>query len=207
MKPYSWILIGFTLLAMACEQKPDNLKLLDEFVVSTNYDPDADFNTYATYAIPTDTIGFASNNSRDTIITHSKSDFPRPVLQAIQASLDARGYQRVDRKASPDLGVNVTLANDFNVFQQVVYPGGYGGYYGGYYGYSGWYYQPYVNTYAYNTGVLVIEIIDLKNRTPDNKVKIIWNSYMGDVYSSLDYLQQSKDAISQAFEQSGYLKR
>jgi hypothetical protein len=205
MKRYSWILIGLTVLAMACEQKPDNLKLVDEFVVSTNYDPDAQFSSYTTYAIPDDTIGFSSNQVNDTILTYKDSDFPRIVLQALRAQIDDRGYTRVSRKANPDIGVNVTLVNDFNLFQQVVYPGGYygGGYYGGYYGYGGgYYYQPYVNTYAYNNGVLIIELIDLKNRTPDNKVKVIWNCYMGDVYSTIDLVKQTQDGIVQAFKQS-----
>lgn len=205
MKRYSLILIGATLLlGAACEPKPDNLKLLDEFVVSTNYDPQADFESYATYAIPDDTIGFSSNNSLDTIIVQRESDFPRPVLEAIRAQLNTRGYQRVDRTANPDLGINVTLVNDYNLFQQVVYPGGY---YSGYYGYGSWYYQPYINTYAYNTGVLIIEIVDLKNKTPDNKVKIIWNCYMGDVYSSFDPVQQAEDGIEQSFIQSPYVER
>ena len=64
---------------------------------------------------------------------------------------------------------------------------------------------PYINTYAYNTGALVVEIVDLKNVTPDGKVKVIWNAYMGDLYSALDYTQQSLEAIDQAFVQSNYL--
>ena len=62
-----------------------------------------------------------------------------------------------------------------------------------------------MNTYAYNTGVLIIELVDLKNRTPDNKVKVVWDAYLGDVYSTIDRLKQSEDAINQAFIQSPYL--
>jgi hypothetical protein len=215
MKRYSWILLGgLALLGAACEQKPDNLKLTDQFVVSTNDDPDANFSSYATYAIPDDTIGFYSNNSNDTILTSKDSDLPDVVLEALRNEIETRGYTRVARNATPDLGINVTLANDFNVFQQVIYPGGYGGYpggyggyYGGYYGYSGWYYQPYVNTVAYNTGVIIIEIIDLKNRTPDNKVKVVWTAYMGDVYSSVNWVKQTQEGVTRAFDQSPRVQR
>jgi hypothetical protein len=105
----------------------------------------------------------------------------------------------------------VAVINDFNVFQQVVYPGGYGGYGSGYYypyyyGY-GSYYAPYVNTYTSNTGVLLIEVVDLKNKTADNKVKAIWTANMGDVYSTIDLLKQAKEAINQAFIQSPYLDK
>ena len=71
-----------------------------------------------------------------------------------------------------------------------------------YYGYGSYYSYPYVNTYAYNTGALVVEIVDLKNVTPDNKVKVIWNAYMGDVYSAIDLIEQSsKQLIRLLFNQ------
>ena len=203
--------MGLALLgAAACEQKPDNMKLVDQYVVSTNYDAEANFGSYATFAIPDDTIGFSSNNSNDTILTAKDSDFPGIVLDALRGQLEDRNYDRVSRKANPDLGVNVTLVNDFNIFQQVVYPGGYygGGYYGGYYGYGGgYYYQPYVNTQIYNNGVLIIELVDLKNRTPDNKVKVVWNCYMGDIYTRINLQKQTEEGIVQSFKQSPYLQR
>lgn len=200
------LLAGF---GWACQTEPDSAELIDQMVVSTNFDPEADFTTYVTYAIPTDTIGFVSNNSDDTIITSPESTYPRHVLNNIKANLDARGYTRVDRDQDPDLGVNVMVVNDFNIFQEIVYPNYYGGYpgnyYSGYYGYGSYYYYPYVNTYAYNTGVLIIEIVDLKNRTPDNKVKVVWDAYLGDVYSTIDRVAQTEDAIEQAFIQSPYI--
>ena len=195
-------------LSWSCQTEPDSEKLIDQLVVSTNFDPEAEFSAYTTYALPTDTIGFISNNSADTIIVSPESTFPRAVLTAIRQNLDDRGYTRVARNQSPDVGVNVMVINDFNMFQEVVYPGGYGypgSYYSGYYGYGSYYYYPYVNTYAYNTGVLVIELVDLKNRTPDNKVKVVWDAYLGDVYSTVDRLAQTEEAIQQAFVQSPYL--
>jgi hypothetical protein len=201
------ILSGF---AWGCQTGPDSAELIDQMVVSTNYDPEANFSVYATYAIPTDTIGFVSNSSSDTIITSPESTFPRQVLSVIRENLDARGYTRVNRNDNPDLGVNVMVVNDYNVFQEIVYPDYYGypgSYYSGYYGYGGYYSYPYVNTYAYNTGVLIIEVVDLKNRTPDNKVKVVWDAYLGDVYSTIDRLAQSTEAIHQAFNQSPYLEK
>ena len=191
-----------------CYPEPDSKELFDELVVSTNYDPEADFGSYVTYAIPTDTIGLVSNQTQDTIITGR--DFPRPVLQTIQSAMDARGYSRVGRNENPDIGVNVVVVNDFNVFQQIVYPDPYffpGSYYPGYYGYSSWYYYPYVNTYTYNTGVLIIELVDLKNKTPDNKVRVVWNAYLGDIYSTIELVNQTVDGIDQAFAQSPYIGR
>jgi hypothetical protein len=203
MKKLLVVLFIATML-MSCQSEPDNLLLLDELVVSTNYDPSATFGSYATYAIPTDTIGFISSSSNDTILVSSAENgyYPREVLEQVMQNLNDRQYTRVARNENPDLGVNVYVVQDLNISQQVIYPNYYYPYY---YGYGSYYSYPYVNTYAYNTGALVVEIVDLKNVTIDNKVKVIWNASMGDVYSTLDLLDQSVKAIDQAFAQSNYL--
>ncbi len=204
MKNLIFVLVVVVTLA-GCQSEPDSLKLFDELVVSTNYDTKAVFGAYTTYAIPTDTIGFVSNtNPNDTILV-SRADndyYPRRVLERVMTNMNDRQYNRVGRNENPDLGVNVYVVRDFNLFQQVVYPNYY---YPSYYGYGSYYSYPYINTYAYNTGALVVEIVDLKNVTPDNKVKVIWNAYMGDVYSTIDLIDQSTKAIDQAFIQSNYL--
>jgi len=203
----------FILMAVAmpfvwsCQPEPDTARLLDDLVVSTNYDTGVDFANFTTYSIATDTIGFVSNKSpNDTIIVQKDSNYPRPVLQRVQANLNDLGYTRVDQNADPDLRINVYVVNDFNLFQQVVYSNYYyPSYYGYGYGYGSYYGYPYVNTYATNTGSLIVEILDLRNVTADKKVKVLWSAYMGDVYSTIDLIKQSEDAIDQAFVQSPYL--
>jgi hypothetical protein len=193
------------LIVSGCQTEPDNLRLYDELVVSTNYDTDAVFASYTTFAIPTDTIGLISDtNPNDTILVARADNnyYPRKVIQQVIENMNDRQYTRVNRNENPDLGVNVYVVKDLNLFQQVVYPNYY---YPSYYGYGSYYSYPYINTYAYNTGALVVEIVDLKNVTPDNKVKVIWNAYMGDVYSTIDLVKQSVEAIDQAFVQSNYL--
>lgn len=195
-------------ISWGCEPQPDELKLFDEFVVSTNFDDDADFGSYLTYYMPLDTIGLVSNiASDDTIIIGDR--YARPVVTQVMSNMNARGYQSVGIKEDPDLAVNAYILKNLNIFQDYIYPGyGYPGYYyPGYYGYYGHYYYPYVQTYAYNTGVLVLEIIDLKNINAQNQVTVIWNAQLGDVYSSVDLHLQTLDAIDQAFHQSSYLTR
>lgn len=193
----------------ACEPERDPFKLYDELVVSTGYDEGTDFTGYVTYSIGTDTIGFVSNrNQYDTILYHPESEYPRPVLQRIESNLSQLGYIRVNKDQDPDWRINVYVVNDFNLFQQVYYPGySYPSYYGYGYGYGSYYGYPIVNTYASNTGSLVIEILDLRNVTPDNKVKVIWSAYAGDVYTTVDLIKQTEKAIDQAFVQSPYLNR
>jgi hypothetical protein len=203
-----WILcVGFLAVLWSCQPEPDTLKLLDELVVSTNRDTNIDFQNYSTFSIATDTIGFVSNRSNDTILIHTRSDYPRPVLQKVIANLNAVGYSRVNKTDNPDMRINVYVVNDYNLFQQVIYPDYYyPSYYGYGYGYGGYYPYSYVNTYATNTGSLVVEILDLKN-VSNNQVKVIWGAYMGDVYSAIDVIKQSEAAIDQAFVQSPYLHK
>jgi hypothetical protein len=202
MKKY-WI-GAFLLLTLACQPEPDELKLYDELVVSTNFDPAADFGAYATYAMADDTIGFVSNQSADTILTHGKSELVRPIISRIKANIDQRGYTKVDVKDQPDLGINVMIVNNLNLFQQYVDPGYY---YPSYYGYSSYYYYPYVETYAENTATLVIQILDLKNRNANNEVKVVWAAYLGDLVSTVNRLKQTEEGIDQAFVQSSYFSQ
>jgi Domain of unknown function (DUF4136) len=200
--------IGFVLTFLwSCQPPEDTLRLLDDLVVSTSYDTEINFNAYTTYSLATDTLGFVSNKApNDTIITQRESNYPRPVLQKVQSNLTALGYSRVDSNEDPDLRINVYVVNDYNLFQQIVYTNFYyPSYYGYGYGYGSLYGYPLVNTFATNTGSLVIEILDLRNITADKKVKVIWSAYMGDVYSTIDLIKQSEHAIDQAFVQSPYL--
>ena len=201
------VVIACAAVLWGCQTEPDSEKLFDDLVVSTNFDQSAPFGTYTTYAIPTDTIGFVSNtNPNDTILVSGtvNDHYPRKILERVTSNMNDRQFTRVDRNQNPDLGVNVYVVRDLNISQQVVYPSYY---YPSYYGYNSYYSYPYINTYAYNTGALVVEIVDLKNVTLDNKVKVIWSAYMGDVYNAIDLAEQSIEAIDQAFIQSNYLVR
>jgi hypothetical protein len=156
-----------------------------------------------------DTIGFISNLTSDDTIEVG-SQYARPVITQVNNNLVNRGYQKVDKTEDPDLAVNIYVLKNLNVFQNVnYYPGyydpGYYNYYGSYYGYGGYYGYPYVSTTAYNTGVLVVEVIDLKSVNQNSQVKVVWSAYLGDVFSSLDLKQQSLNAVDQAFVQSPYL--
>ncbi len=124
------------------------------------------------------------------------------MLQQIEKNPDARGYTRVSREDNPDVGINVYVLDNYSLYQTVNY-----GYYPSYYGYSSYYYYPYISTYSSSEASLVIEIVDLRNITPDNKVRVIWTAYMGDLYNAVDRKQQSLDGIDQSFIQSPYLDK
>lgn len=189
-----------------CEPTPNDLKLYDQLVVFTNYDTTANFNSYSTYTITTDTIGLVSNVvGDDTIIVGSQ--YAGPVVNTVKSNLNERGFQQTDRFSDPDLAINVYILRNLDIYQQINY--GYPGYYyPSYYGYSGYYYgYPTVSTYTSNSVVLVVEIVDLKNISPTHEVKVVWNATMGDVFSVSDATTQSTAAIDQAFMQSPYLTK
>ena len=101
-----FVIISVVTVLWGCQSEPDNLRLFDELVVSTNFDPEAIFSAYTTYAIPTDTIGFVSNTDpNDTImVAEGKNNFyPRKVLEKVMENMDDRLYNRVDakRKSGP----------------------------------------------------------------------------------------------------------
>lgn len=192
------------LLCIGCQPEPDNLQLLDDLVVETNYDTDADFSEYQTYSLALDTVGFVSNQYTDTILVSPKNGtLPRTIANQIKTNLSQRGLDRVAQNENPDIGVIAFIVNEIDVFQQVVYPGYY--YPSNYYNNYSYYAYPYVQTSVTNTGALVIEFVDLKNKTADNKVKVIWSAYLADIVSTLDLQVQAKDGIDQAFIQSSYI--
>jgi hypothetical protein len=68
----------------ACHPEPNGAELYDEFVVATNFDPEANFSSYYTFSIPNDTLGLISNTSpNDSLLVSGTSSFPKPVVNAI----------------------------------------------------------------------------------------------------------------------------
>jgi hypothetical protein len=214
MKKISFFLV---LIAFcACQDKPELAKLVQDMVVQTNYDTTATFQNFATFTMPMDTIGLISNTTDASAIV---SDYSRSITSLVRTQLEQEGYVYSDLTQAPDLGVNIYVVNDRSVYQSVSpglgygspygygypYGGGYG--YGGYYGgYGGYYNYPYVSTYVSNQAILVIELADLKN-SQTNNLKIVWTANIGDLISTVDQNAKVLEGVSQAFQQSPYLKK
>jgi hypothetical protein len=187
---------------MGCQLKPQLGELVKDMVVQTNYDNSVDFAGYATYTMPLDTLGRVSGSSSDTLIV---TEYAGQITGILRNNLDGRGYSHVDKNQDPDIGVTAYIVDDLNIFQSVNYYNYYPSYYGYY---SPYYYNyPQINTYAYNTAVLVIEMVDLKNPDSQGQFKVVWAAYVGDVLNSTDPFEKSAEAVNQAFDQSPYLTR
>ncbi len=187
--------LGFALLLSGCQPTPGSEELNQDLVVQTDYDESINFGAYNTFTLPLDTIGLISNNINDSLIV---GDFAKEITTKIKLNMESRGYSYVSIDQNPDLSVNAFIVNDFNVFQTIRYPSYGGGFYSPYYGY----YFPIVQTYATNSAILILQIIDLNKKNAQNQFSVIWISYIGDIVSSVDPFQKSIDAVEQAFVQS-----
>lgn len=207
------VLAGASGLGLSgCLSNPDLSSLKTDMVVDTEFDSTANFAGFHTFVIRQDTIGLVSNQTNQTYITHDSVDdpdmFASQVVDRITNNFKDAGYSQVTADNNPDLGVYVFVLDNYDAFQQLVYPTYYpGSYYGGYSGYYG-YYQPYVQTYVSQYATLVIQVVDFKHsHTITDSAPVIWTAYIGDLYfAGSDYISLSLDGINQAFVQSPYIK-
>jgi hypothetical protein len=192
----------------ACNLEPELGELVQDMLVQTLYDEgeingtENIFETYSTFTIREDTIGFVSSRYADTILVDdSGNDYVSSVVNLAKDSVLASGFSEDD--ANPDFAVNIVVLDNFSFVQTINYPG----YYPGYYGYYGYYY-PYVSTYYASYGTMVIEVVDIRNYAANgNKYKVIWKAIIGDLYATVDLETKTLEAITQAFQQSPYLEK
>jgi len=205
------LLLGAVLVILitSCKKEPNFDQLTTNFVVITNRDQVAQFESYTTYFV-SDTISFVSTVADDdSIITGAAAE---TVVNAVKSNMDARGYQYAARTAHPDLGMKLVAIKQSET--GVIYPPGYWwgypGYPGGcYWGYCYPYWYPYPVVYNYKIGDVIMEVFDLKNATHNNVLRVIWNmDATGSLNSSTQVnVDRAVTAINTAFVQSPYFKR
>jgi len=204
MKRFSALLLLSVALMTACRKEPDLSDLSLNFVVQTDRDPGAQFNSYSTFYI-SDTIAYLSANKNDSILVDENA---KTLVATIKSNMEARGYTFVERDEDPDLGINTIAIKDITV--GIVYPGywwGYPGYWDPWY--WGWYYPyyyPWATAYSVTTGSVIVELIDLKNADENQKLNVAWTANLnGALGSTSTNVQLAVDGINQAFTQSPYL--
>ena len=198
---------SFIILALAgllgCGTQPQLSEIVNDMVVITNFDSNADFSQFTTYSMMIDTVWFVSNTSNDDVLLN---DYTKMITARVKQNIDQSGRTLVGIGDPADIGVNVVIYNDLSI-SQTYYPGyGYpygGGFYGGYYG---GYYGGGVQTSFNQQAVLMIEFVDLKNKGAGDPVSI-WTTNIGDLVNSYDTSTKTREAIDQAFVQSPYLNR
>ena len=106
--------------------------------------------------------------------------------------MEQKGYVRTEDKEKANVGIQLSYAQ-----QRIQITTG------------GWYY-PYPVTYSYDTGTLIMEMVDLRqpvDQSNQNKLPVIWHAYAsGLLYGNSHFnMQLTLNAVNQAFAQSPYL--
>jgi hypothetical protein len=202
-------IIGVALLALAfssCTKDPLNDLTEDESrIYVTNRDANARFDSYKTYSI-VDSVSLIDNGR---FAGKETTSWDVQVIAAVQNALNARGYVKVSRSQTPDLGINISRL--YNTTTNVVdlsgYWNGYGSYYDPYYwGYGGYGYN-FPSTYGVyqsTEAALSVDVLDLRNAAGNGAIKGIWNGLVrgSGVFRNNNVTSQ----VQALFDQSPYLQ-
>jgi len=189
------------LMMLSCY--PGEITSIEELdIVGTIYNPKLDYSKFNSYVLP-DTIAVIDDRTPpgDQPLT---PQFEALILQTIESRMTDLGYTRVDSLAAPDVGLAVGIV----LSEQYVITGG--GYWGcGYYPYYPcWgYYPPVATTTSYETGTLLMDMLDFTTTAQDT-LPIVWQGAINGLASSKSSLNESRiiDGINQSYKQSPYLK-
>ena len=206
-----FLVLAISLIALAsCEKDPDMSQLDSDFTVYTDYDSSTDFSNFTTYCLP-DSILVPGDGMKNS---YWKDESAQRLISAAAEAMDSLGYKRVTNPDEATLGLQLSFTQMRTHVTDFVGGGMYGSwwnfaFWGPYWG--GWYY-PYPISYSYDTGTLMMEMVDLTKRTAatDDKkqdLTVVWHAYAdGLLYgSSRINLQLALRALNQAFTQSPYL--
>ncbi len=200
-------MVAAVMFMISCATYPGmDSRLAEDLVVITKYDVGTNFTQYKTFSI-VDSVSVISDRDSSKILDAQA----QALLNQIIGNMQARGYQKVNRTAKPDLGINVGVVKITNV--TYYYPGWYwdNGYYNpaywGYPSYNYWYpyYPPAVSTYS--TGTVIIDMVDLKNAPAhNNKLYIEWIALIRGLMTGYHTLQDVLDNVDQCFAQTPHIR-
>ena len=180
-----WIagIVGMFAIALtSCHKDPlKSLTAGESRIYITNHDSTANFSAFKTFSIADSAGVIQDGQSAGKALT----DYDAAIIAALKTELAKRGFQQVDRSASPDLGINVSriYSTATGVVSYPNYWGDYGSYYDPYYwGYGGYnYYDPYYygssfyDVYQTTEGLLSIDALNLKDAKQGNTIKPLWS--------------------------------
>jgi len=208
MKLLKLTLVAVGIVAMvSCSKYPSaSSRLLEDLAVLTQYDVNTNFGLYKKFSI-VDSVYYVSGKDSGKVLTPETT----AILNQIIGNMQARGYQKVDKKTgNPDFGINVAAIKTTTV--TVFYPGWYWGYPGyyppGWWGYDGGYYYPYYPTYysSYSAGTLIIEMVNFKAITEAGQIPVVWDVFIRGLLTNTHTLSDVTSSIDQAFTQTPAIK-
>ena len=158
MKKLLFPLFMLAMIVTSCEKDPDMNKLDSDYSVYTDYDNSVHFNEFSTYYLP-DSILVPDNSLK---ANYWKDENAQNIISAVAHEMEQKGYVRTEDKEKANVGIQLSYAQ-----QRIQMTTG------------GWYY-PYPVTYSYDTGTLIMEIVDLRqpaDKSNQNKLPVIWHAY------------------------------
>jgi hypothetical protein len=223
------------LLFTSCYKAEEEATLDDYDLTLTYYDTEFDFGTYKTFMIRDSVMlisDYLTEKQMREFYTKGTSD---KIRTKISTELKALGYTELpfNQDVTPDFFLNptVTLMENTSYYY---YPGwwwGYPGYWGWYWKSSDYYYYPgypswgYSYTYTYETGTLIMEMMNGQSlrayldwleengsggdHETAPEVELNWTGHVEGIAGSTGSYneQRAERGIEEAFEQSPYLKK
>ncbi len=210
MKKLFYLLVA-ALAVTACQKDPDTDDLDNDYLVITNYDKAAAFNSFTTFYLP-DSILLIDDKPEPE---YWKDGNAQLIIDAFVRNMTARNYTRSENRETADLGIQLSYVQNTYYFlgynDSPYWWWGYPGYWGpGYWGDWGYWYYPYPVYYSYSTGSLLADLINLEApQGADQKLPVIWNAFMSGLLSGSAQIDVALTvrAVDQAFVQSPYLTK
>ncbi len=213
MKKFILLLGAVLMFTVSCTKSPDLGELDGKFFVQTDYKDGTNFSNYTTVHVSDSILIINNDATTPQVWTDANA---QKLIGEFKAKLQSAGYTVVSGKG--DLTLQLSGAKNVNIVT---------GYYWWDYYYWGWYdpcywwgccdcytpgYYPWypVTYYAYSTGAILGELIDMNNPDSSGKYFSVWSTYIGGVlddYSSTTNVDRALEGIDQAFAQSPYLKK
>ncbi|GAA4842713.1 DUF4136 domain-containing protein [Algivirga pacifica] len=204
-----------TTLLYSCDPYGERV-ITDYDTVTTYHDQSFNFVESKTYSMPDSVVYIVDKEGNGEAMDEKYNQL---ILETIKEEMEQYGYTLLpaDTKATADLFLTPTS------FSSTHSSGGWWGYYN-WWDSWGWYdpmygwgwgpgwniYYPYPITYSYQTGTVIIEILDTQHADEESrKVPVVWTAICDGLLESNSYNLQEriKTGISNAFMQSPYLDR
>ena len=179
----------------------DSVSTVERDLVITKYDNTVDFGTYRTFAVD-DSVHYLADSTDDI---HDERPFEAHILKTVRDNMLALGYTE---ETDPENNIP-----DLALIAAVTTSTWYGTYYYGYPGWGwgwGWYYPGYWGTYSYETGTIIVDMLDagiFKEPKGDEDALVIWQGGINGLLTGTTSQTQSRIStrLDQAFNQSPYL--
>lgn len=206
--------ISLAVLALAlvcvtgCRKDPlDALETDERRIYITNRDETVNLSNYGTFSISENVVVVDGNNNGQ----RPPSTADQAFLQAFSQAMLSRGFTLVNKNASPDLGIQisritrtstgvVSVPDYYSYWDPFFWGSGFGSGFGGWGAPTLW----RTTTYQVQEGMLAFDLIDLKNATTNNNLRIIWNGLVRG--PGINNAETAASQVAQLFEQSPYLR-